>query len=333
MEPRGPAGRRLADRARKPLTFRRAWKATRRFVLWLVARVLITLLPLVPYPVLRFLCRTFVAPITRLLYRKAVVKNLSLAYGDTLDAATRDRIVKGVFAHVANQCADLIAFVRLGKRLFAGRLDDAEVRSVLADFERDLPSGWIAITGHVGNWELLGSWFAAHSRGGRCHAVAKRMPNARLNALVEDLRRRFGIEPLYRDDAASKPVHLLKSGGALVLVPDQDIRSMAGVFVDFFGRPAWTPVGPARLAYAANVPIWGGFFVREGEGFRIVPMEPIRPDVTRPKDAEVLRMTKAWSAQFEAIIRRYPEQWPWYHDRWKTKPKDAPALAADQDPE
>ena len=318
----------MADSARKPLTFRRAWKATRRYVMWLLARVLLTVLPLVPHPVLRIVCRTLVAPIARLRFRNQTERNLRLAFGASLDDAGRERILRGVFLHVAEQCADLIAFVRRGRKLFEGRLDASAIKSPLHDFEARWSGGWIAITGHIGNWELLGSWFGANSRSGTCFAVAKRMPNARLNALVEDLRRRFGIEPLYRDDAASRPVHLLKSGKALVLVPDQDIRSMAGVFVDFFGRPAWTPVGPARLAYAANVPIWGGFFVRVGRGFRIEPMEPIWPDTTRPKDEEVLRMTRAWSSQFEAIIRRYPEQWPWYHDRWKTKPIDAPAVMA-----
>lgn len=326
----------MANRTRKHLTPKhltpkRAWKAVRRFAQWGVARVLVLVLPAIPYPVLRLLCRGLVGPVTRMLYGKKVRANLEQAFGTQLDAARRETILRAVFVHLAEQTAELISYVRRGHKLLDDKLDDSEGRRVLAEFEAAWSGGWIALTGHIGNWELLGSWFGSHARGGKCVAVAKRMPNARLNALVEDLRRRFGIDTVYRDDAASKPVHVLKSGRALALIPDQDIKSMAGVFVDWFGRPAWTPVGPARLAYAANVPIWGGFLLRDGRRFRLVPMEPIWPDVTQPKDSEVLRMTRAWSAQFESVVRAHPEQWPWYHDRWKTRPKaggdDAPPLA------
>jgi KDO2-lipid IV(A) lauroyltransferase len=302
------------------LSFRRGWKATRRWFQWLLARTLVATLPRIPYPLVRLFCRCTVAPIARLLHGKKADANLRLAFGPALGDERRRQIVRGVFVHLAEQAAELIAYLRLGERLFEGRLDDADGRRLLADFQAGWQGGWIALTGHVGNWELLGSWFARHARGGACVAIAKRMPNARLNELVERLRRRLGIETVYRDDEASRPINVLKSGRALAMVPDQDIKSMTGMFVDWFGRPAWTPIGPARLAYAANVPIWGAFLLRDGGRMKLRGFDPIWPDPTRDKEAEVARMTREWMAQFEAVVRDHPEQWPWYHARWKTQP-------------
>jgi KDO2-lipid IV(A) lauroyltransferase len=105
-------------------------------------------------------------------------------------------------------------------------------------------------------------------------------------------------------------------------VPDQDIEEVGGVFVDFFGRPAYTPIGPARLALATGAPIVVTFSKRVGDQFEAVVNDLIEPDRRAPREEEIVRLTRAWSAQMEAFIAAHPEQWIWFHDRWQTTPQD-----------
>ncbi len=97
--------------------------------------------------------------------------------------------------------------------------------------------------------------------------------------------------------------------------------SLAGVFIDFLGRPAYTLVGPARLAVSTGVPIVVTAMLRRGDGYVAHVNDPIFPDPTRPREEEVLRLTLEWSRQIQELIRRHPEQWPWFHNRWKTTPE------------
>lgn len=301
--------------------WRRRLKDARRAVQALLARVVLLAVTRIPYPLLRGLCRGAVAPVCRWWLGAVAEQNLLLAYGDAMPAAERRRLVRAVFLHLAEQIAEACAFYRQGPGFLAGRIDDAEARRFVADFETRWPGGWLGITGHIGNWEFFGWWLGQHSARGRGLAVAKRMANRRLNDLIEDARRRFGIETLYRDDAPSRPVHALKEGRWIALVPDQDVKSLGGVFVDVFGHPAYTPVGPARLAYAANVPMAVGCLVRDGARYRIEVEGVLWPDTSQPKAREVQRLTQEWSRLLEAAIRRHPEQWAWYHRRWRTTPE------------
>jgi KDO2-lipid IV(A) lauroyltransferase len=87
------------------------------------------------------------------------------------------------------------------------------------------------------------------------------------------------------------------------------------------GRPAYTPLGPARLAWAANAPIVVFALIRSGDRFEVVIEDPIWPDRSRRKADELVRLTQEWSRRIEAHIRTWPGQWPWFHDRWKTTPE------------
>ena len=105
-------------------------------------------------------------------------------------------------------------------------------------------------------------------------------------------------------------------------MPDQDVKNLGGIFIPFLGHQAYTPTGPARLALAARVPIVPAVMVRVEPGrFRIEVGAPIQPDRRNDRDAEIERLTRAWSQWIEAAIRRHPEQWAWWHPRWATTPE------------
>jgi len=112
------------------------------------------------------------------------------------------------------------------------------------------------------------------------------------------------------------------------IVPDQDIDRVAGVFVDFFGRPAFTPVGPVSMALLADVPVFVAFMNWTGEVYRLHLEGPLDFDRSLRPSRAVLAGTHAWTRAFEAAIRRSPGEWWWFHPRWKTTPG---SLAAKND--
>ena len=300
---------------------RRRLRNGRRRVYAGVARAAVAGISRVPYPMVRAFSRGVVAPACRAMFKAKACANLRLAFGEEMDEARRREVVRQMFTGLADLAAEVAAFHRQGPRFLQERVDDAAARAKIAAFEAENPVGWIGVTGHVGNWELMAHWMHHATRRGVGGVVAKRIPNPHLNQLVHEVRLRHGMETLYNDDPPTRLVRILRERRILGLVPDQDSSRLGGVFVRFFGRPAYTPLGPARLALAARAPILCAFLVRQGDRFVPVVGEPIVPDLSRPRDEEAVRITQAWSDEVEAVVRAYPEQWPWFHERWKTTPE------------
>src|SRR3989441_10922871 len=118
----------------------------------------------------------------------------------------------------------------------------------------------------------------------------------------------------------------LHERGFLVLPIDQNSTRGLGVFVDFFGLPASTNSGMARIALRTDAPIVPAFIVREGRSARhrvhVLPI--LQVERTGDPTEDVRRNTQRFTAVFEEMVRRHPEQWLWMHQRWKTRPPGEP---------
>ena len=275
----------------------------------------------VPYPALKWFFHWTVRPVMGWLMSKTANKHLVFAMGDALDDRQRREISDRVMEHFAAVPAECAAFAAMGPEFIDRYVDDDEGRQVMQKMEAEWPGGWLGITAHLGNWEVLAQWHKQVGSRPMAGIIAKRQPNPHLNRVVERFRGKHGMGTLYRDEPATKLVRLLKSGHAIGTAGDQDIWTLPGVFLDFLGRPAYTPLGPARLAWSANVPILVGFMLREGNRLRVQLNSPIYPDRSRPKQEEILRLTRAWNDEVQEAIRANPEQWAWFHDRWSTTPE------------
>ena len=175
--------------------------------------------------------------------------------------------------------------------------------------------GMIGITGHCGNWE----WIA--------HAIALRTPvtvlhrerdEPEMNVFITDLRTNAGIATIDRGSTAAgrEMIRALRNGSILAFLIDQNIRAES-VKVPFFGRPALTPIGPAKLAVRMGVPIIRIFGERRNGMLHIRILEPIAVG----QDDNPIALTARLTADIEAQIRRVPEQWVWMHDRYRERPK------------
>jgi KDO2-lipid IV(A) lauroyltransferase len=146
--------------------------------------------------------------------------------------------------------------------------------------------------------------------------------------LIEAWRAEGGVTTLWREDpsTARALLRVFKEGHVLGILVDQDTK-VQGVWVPFFGRPAYTPRAPADLALRTGAPVLVGTSHRRGPNpadgllFEVteVPYDPRPAD----REAEVLRITAACQAVMEEAIRRHPADWVWMHERWKTPPPAA----------
>jgi KDO2-lipid IV(A) lauroyltransferase len=180
-------------------------------------------------------------------------------------------------------------------------------------------TGVLCVSAHVGNWELLPARVA--HMGFRVAVVARKLYYPKLDQWVNSLRRRMGVEVLDRDDPPGRIFSRLRRGYVVGVLTDQDTRTR-GVFVEFFGRPANTPVGPALIAMRSGSPIMPVFIRRmPGHSYQVAFGEECtsRGPATL-KGAETL--TQWATGRIEEAIRSSPEQWVWMHRRWRRRPKD-----------
>ena len=167
----------------------------------------------------------------------------------------------------------------------------------------------VVVTGHIGNWELAGSYLA-HS-GVPVTAVARRQ-SGRFGAVLNRLRGRIGLDIVDQHAGARPLVRALRAGRCVALAADQ--HSPGGEPIPFLGRVARWRLGPARLALAAGVPLVYGSLVRDVDGY-LLETRPIASEVLASGDP--VTVTRAWVSILEEAVRTRPEQYFWFHRRWK----------------
>lgn len=230
-------------------------------------------------------------------------------------------IARQVFENAAMTSAELLQFPKMTAERAAGIVDSAEAVKVY-DQLLSRGKGLISMTAHIGNWELLAGIFGL--KGYKGLVLARKIYYEPYNDWIVGLRNAVKVPTLYRDDSSREILKRLAAGEIVGLLPDQDIDSLKGVFVPFFGKPAYTPVAPVRIAMSTGAPMLPNFLIREDViRYKLVTGEPIWADSYKHLDREeaVVKMTENWMSQFEKVIREYPGQWAWMHNRWKTTPE------------
>jgi KDO2-lipid IV(A) lauroyltransferase len=249
--------------------------------------------------------------------RQLALAHVALALPE-LDEPARRALVRATFRHAGQAYAEIAVWPKLARDPdyvhIEGRaaLDDALARG----------GGCLAITGHVGNWELLAARVAA--LGVPLTVVARRVNDDRFDALIRHFRDGAGMEILLRDDpqflAAVRDA--LARNRVVALLIDQDSRG-GGVFVPFFGRPAHTPPGAAILALRTKAPVVSVFIRRRPEGGHVITFAPL--PIVAGGAGRVRELTASFTATIEAAIRRSPAEWVWWHERWRRQPEHQPA--------
>jgi len=179
------------------------------------------------------------------------------------------------------------------------------------------------MTAHCGNWEMLNAWLGAVDIP--MTVAVRDIYDPRLDRMATVLRERFGAEVVARSSAAGRRLlAALAHNRVIGLVIDQDIRDIQGVFVPFFGKPAWTPSGAASLALHRQCPVVQAFSHRLPDGSHRIEVHPPLPlPASGSRDERITELTAAATAAIERQVRSHPAQWVWMHRRWRTQPPPA----------
>jgi KDO2-lipid IV(A) lauroyltransferase len=240
-------------------------------------------------------------------------RNLARAFPER-DETARERLLAMSAVRLGENLADTLA----APRILAGAVPVVETgEPVLAVIGRLAARGRgvFLLTGHLGCWELLGGWLArelAAAGLGPLGVVTGTVRNPPVDRLLQDRRRALGMRVLPREDGAAPLLRHLRAGGVAAVLLDQRTRA-ANRDVPFFGRPAPTPVGLARIALRNDVPVLPVAIARQedGPGHRVVHLPPLA--VAGRGEDELLA---ACNGALEEMIRRNPSEWVWFHRRW-----------------
>ena len=172
-------------------------------------------------------------------------------------------------------------------------------------------SGTVLVSAHFGSWEILGYWFGINNYP--LVGIAQKQKNKGANLFFEEKRQLSGTKQVYRKSSMDSLYEILNANKILGLVSDQDARGK-GVFVDFFNKPASTHKGAALFHLNTNATLIFGICVQKNIGKYRVEFIPINPKKKSTED-----ITQLYTTIIEQSIKKYPEQYFWFHNRWKTK--------------
>ncbi len=247
--------------------------------------------------------------------KKVAIENLTNAFPEK-SLQEIDQIVKNTYINLAR---NMIEFMRTP--IHTKDFLDSHVHFVnpeILDQAYAQNKGGLCLTGHFGNWELMGA--AISSKGFPMTGLAKEQRNKKVGKLVEDYRKKTNLGTIPMGMGVRGVLKALKEKKFVAIASDQDAHSK-GVFVDFLGRPSSTAPGVATLALKSCAPIIFGTCVRDKGGHHTVYLELIdHSDLEGVNEENIKILTQRHATALEKNVRKWPDHWLWMHKRWKTKP-------------
>jgi KDO2-lipid IV(A) lauroyltransferase len=185
----------------------------------------------------------------------------------------------------------------------------------------DKKKGVILFSGHFGNWELI-PLILSRQLNQKVNSVAREMNNPLVEKKVKQFRKYMGSELIYKRNSIRTILKRLEKNGIVYLLIDHNTIAREGVFVDFFGKPASTVTSVSQLHLKRAIPIIPIFIHYEKDKIVLELLEEIDAAGTSTgnQKEDILRLTQSCTSLIEEKIRQYPEQWFWFHNRWKTRP-------------
>jgi len=281
-------------------------------------RLFIRMVSCVPLPVAQFTGRwfgnlAFLLPMSR---KAVALDNLIQSFGPEMNKEGAKRLLRKVYIHFGQMFLEVPHAVRLNPRNVHRYVTFESEEHLLDALKKE--KGVFALTGHLGNWEIEST--AVAMRFGNLAVVARPMDFEPLERLVIDLRSRYGTEIIPKQRSMRKLLTSLRANKIIGILLDQNVDWYEGVFVNFFGRPACTNKGLALVALKTGAPVVPIFSAKAKDGrYRIMIGKEIDLIRTGDKLRDVEENTALFTSIIERHIREHPDQWFWFHKRWKTK--------------
>ena len=276
------------------------------------------LIRLLPYDALLFLGRIFGN-----LYYIFIKKQRERAVAQMMPAlkiseSEARKLVRESFVNLARNMLEIFYMPNLNEKNLSEYIEIDHLdrmKNALAEGH-----GVVVLTGHVGTWEWLSAAFTLN--GLPVTAIAKLQPNQEYSRALDDLRATINVEIFNRGTSELLAAgRALKKGKILGFLADQD-AGPGGAFINFLGKVASTPMGPAVFSKKFNSPVIPAFILRQPDGRHLVKIfEPMHFENTGDADGDLFRFTEKMTRLLEQIILENPTQWLWFQKRWNTPPE------------
>jgi len=246
--------------------------------------------------------------------RKQVLESLRLSFPEKSRAELKETGSR-CYRNLGEYFVEMFRINRLSTEWMERRIA-IEGREIL-DSALAEGRGVINVAFHYGDWELMGA-FAARL-GYPLVAIVRAQSNRFFERYISEMRRASGMNLIQVEKSPGLVRRALRQGSIVSFLADQDSHHQ-GIFVDFLGRPASTPRGPALFAHKTGAPVVISMMLPEGHGrWRLVFERVPRPD-TEDREEFVRRVTRYYTDRLARQVRVAPEHWFWPHRRWKTRP-------------
>jgi Kdo2-lipid IVA lauroyltransferase/acyltransferase len=275
------------------------------------------------------LARTFGIGFGYLIYflhgrlRRVGYHNLQMAMPEKTPRE-RKRIIRGVFRTLGRQLADFCHLPYYDSK----NIDTLAVHEGFESFEaaRARRKGVLFLTAHLGGWEIGSFMHSLH--GNPISVVVRALDNPYLDRLVTHYRTMHGNKVFEKQEFARGLLAAMKAGETVGVLMDQNMTPPQGVFVDFFGIPACTASGIARVALRTGAAVVPAFTIWDPilRKYRVHFEPAVQLIRTNDNEADVVANTAKFTKIIEDFVRKYPDQWLWVHKRWKTRPEGQPPL-------
>ena len=249
--------------------------------------------------------------------RRVGMRNLAMALPEK-SRREHARILRGEFTSLGRQLAEVCQFPRYTKEN-VGRV---VVYDGFENYERAAArgKGVLFLTAHFGGWEL--SAFVHSLHGHPMHVVVRNLDNVYLDRLIDRSRSMHGNTTVSKDNFVRGLLEAMKAGEVVGLLMDTNMTPPQGVFVNFFGVPACTASGLARIALRTDAAVVPGFTIWDPvlRKYRLRFDPAVNLVRTGDDEKDIVTNTQVFTKITEDYVRRYPDQWLWVHRRWKTRP-------------
>jgi len=251
-----------------------------------------------------------------LRHRKIAIENITQAFGGQMTPQEINRVARKAFFHATNMFFETPrAYAWKPRELSRHYTKNGLSHLMNAQMKG---KGVLMFSGHIGNWEI--SVHLNNLSGQQVCGVYRKLDYAPAERYFHEKRESQGSRLYPLKGAVRWIFHELGLGNCMAMLIDQNVKHHQGVFIDFLGKKACANAGPAHLALMTGAPVIPYFFARENGKYHLEVLPEVPVVNTGDVESDVLVNTQNFNRVIESIIRRYPDQWCWMYNRWKTQP-------------
>jgi KDO2-lipid IV(A) lauroyltransferase len=255
--------------------------------------------------------RYIFTPKLRKILRKNMLIILKFKYGDNYKKENIGRYVKETYINFGKYMAEFFTIPRLNYKKVKDRLiiENIEIMEKAISKKK----GVIALTAHIGNWELAGAMSSI--LGYKICAVAIPYLSEKITQIYKKIRESKGVEVIFTGSNPKDFLKFKKENKIFAILGDR-IFTEKGTIVNFMGKKAIFPRGPATLAVKLKTEFIAGFLVRENKKYKLFFETIDYPDERLTEEEKIEYFIDQSAKIIEKVILKYPTQWLNFQDIW-----------------